>query len=781
MEIGSPVGNIANDLGLNLKEFSSRNFGIASSSKKQYLALNSDNGNLYVNDRIDREKMCGESISCFLNIEAIVENPLNVFHVQVTILDINDNAPSFFNNNIEIEIIESMSPGARFPLGNARDPDIGTNSLQNYKLSSNPFFTLEKKASSDGKRYAELVLEKPLDREKQSTLNLFLTASDGGDPIKTGTAQVNIKVIDVNDNFPIFIQNKYTTNLKENSPIGSTVLQVKANDLDEGSNAQITYSFKNMPDFASHIFILNPKTGEIVIDGHIDFEEIRQFQMDVEAKDGGGLASHSTVIIDVVDENDNAPEITLRSLSTTIPEDSPPGTVIALIKVDDLDNGENGEVVCHIQNEFPVKLTSSSRNYYKIITDRALDREQISEYNVTIVATDKGNPQLSTSRTIPVQITDINDNAPVFEQMSYTVYVPENNLSGASIFSLNASDPDFEHNSRIAYSLANSNIEKLPVSSYVSINSQTGTIYAQRSFDYEQLREFEFQVKAQDGGSPSLHSHSTVKVYIMDRNDNAPKILYPSVGSDGSALFEMVSPSSDKNSLVTKVVAVDADSGHNAWLSYQLLQATEPALFNIGVHSGVIRTSRSFMDRDAVKQTLVILVHDNGKPPLSTTVTVNMIFAENIQGVLPELSKQPKDLESPSELNFYLVMSLALISFLFLVTILLLLIQKCLRSRKSTALQFLSSDIYSKGDPRFATQYGDGTLPYTYQLCTATESGKNEFTFLEPNAEMLTDIMFTDHSVKDDRSQQVTSGELEINTYHEVSLFSRYMILFRLV
>ncbi|XP_030067829.1 protocadherin Fat 3 [Microcaecilia unicolor] len=768
MEIGSPVGNIANDLGLNLKEFSSRSFRIASSSKKQYFALNAENGNLYVNDRIDRERMCGESINCFLSIEAIVENPLNVFHVQVTILDINDNEPSFFNNNIELEIIESISPGARFSLGNARDPDIGTNSLQNYQLSPNPFFTLEEKESSDGKRYAELVLEKPLDREKQSTFNFLLSASDGGDPIRTGTAQVNIKVTDANDNFPIFIQNIYTTNLKENTPIGFTVLQLNANDLDEGSNAEITYSFKNMPDFASQILSLGSKSGEMVIIGHIDFEEIRQIQMDVEAKDGGGLASHCTVIIEVFDENDNAPEITLTSLSTTIPEDSPPGTVIALIKVDDLDYGENGEVVCHIQDGFPVKLTSSSSNYYKIITDSALDREQISEYNVTIIATDKGYPPLSTSKTIPIKITDINDNAPIFEQMSYKVYVPENNLSGASIFIVNASDPDFDQNSRITYSIVNSNIEKLPVSSYVSINSQTGIIYAQRSFDYEQFREFQFQVEAQDSGSPSLYSNSTVKVFIMDRNDNAPKILYPSVGSDGSALFEMVSPSTEKGSLVTKVVAVDADSGHNAWLSYQLLQATEPALFSIGVHSGEIRTSRSFIDRDAVKQKLVILVHDNGKPPLSTTVTVNMIFAENIQGVLPELSNQSRDLESPSELNFYLVMSLALISFLFLVTILLLLIKKCLSSRKSTGLEFLSSDIYSQADPRFVTQYSEGTLPYTYQLCTATESGKNEFTFLEPNAEMLDGIIFADLSAKQDWSKQDTSGKFETNTYHEI-------------
>ncbi|XP_075131442.1 protocadherin gamma-B1-like isoform X30 [Leptodactylus fuscus] len=746
---GTAIGNIAKDLELNVKELALRKFHIVSRGKMQYFNVNLENGDLYVEERIDREEICGTKSTCVLSFEAVIENPLHLYTIRVEIQDVNDNGPSFSKTYFDIGISESALPGVRLNLLHAQDPDLGTNSVQDYKIAENENFSLGIKVNNEGVKSPELILEKSLDRERQDVYEIVLTALDGGKPPKTGTAVIKIIVLDVNDNFPKFNRDTYKISLGENVPIGFLVVQLNVVDEDEGLNAQISYSLQNVPEVLDSVFHLDPLNGTIHVIGDIDYEVIDRYELTVEAKDSGGLADHCKVIIDITDDNDNAPEITITSFSATIPEDSPPATIIALINVNDLDSGQNGEVSCEISENIPFQLISSSANYYKLVTLTNVDRERMSHYNITITAMDNGSPPLSTKKTIQLNISDVNDNPPVFDKGSYIVYVQENNPQGTSIHSVHASDYDINENAKLTYSAISSNIEGIPVSSYVSINSMTGVLYAQRSFDYEQLREFQFQVMAKDSGSPPLSSNVTVRICIIDKNDNAPKILYPSPDTEESSLFEFIPHSAGKGYLVTKVIAVDADSGHNAWLSYHLLQVPDPTLFGIGQHTGEVKIMRDLQDVDNLRQKLVVLVKDNGVPSLSSTVTLNLVVAENFQQVVPEIRKQPTHSDKSSNVTFYLVISIALISCLFIITVIITVIFKCRKSDIPTTFGAYSRNVYPQFTLGCPSEISDTSLPFpfSYDVCVTLDSKQNEIAYLKPVQNVAIDnLIDTDDS-----------------------------------
>ncbi|XP_056373102.1 protocadherin gamma-B2-like isoform X37 [Hyla sarda] len=750
---GSVVGNVAKDLGFNVKDLTFRKFQIVSHDVKQYFRIHLENGDLIVSEKIDRETLCGAKPICVLNLEAVIENPLTFYTITIEIQDVNDNAPTFSKTHFDISISESAIPGVNFLLGNAEDPDLGTNSIQNYSLSDNEYFSLGEKITDDGIRIPEVILKTSLDREKQSLYELTLTASDGGRPSKTGTAIIRVVVLDVNDNFPAFTQDKYSIRLPENAPVGSLVAHLNATDEDEGAYGQISYSFSYSTKSAGLIFSIEPSKGNIVTIGTLDYEVSDSYEMTVEAKDGGGLTSHCKVSIQVIDVNDNVPDITVTTLATTIPEDSPPGTVIAIINVRDLDSGVNGEILCQISDIKDFQLLPSSSNYYKLVTAVSMDQEKNSVYNLIIKCTDKGSPPLSTNKTIQLTISDVNDNAPVYEKANYVVYIMENNQPGTSIHNIVASDLDRGENGKILYSIVNSNIDNIPVTSYISINSMTGVLYAQRSFDYEQLRKFQFQVMAKDSGSPPLSSNVTVRICIIDKNDNAPKILYPSADTEGSALFEFIPHSAEKGYLVTKVIAVDADSGHNAWLSYHLLQVPDPSLLTIGQYNGEIRIGRDLPDIETLRQKIVVLVKDNGVPSLSSTVTVNLVVAETFQQVVPEIKRHLTNSDSKSPVSFYLVISIALISCLFIITVIIIAILKCRKANIPPTFGAYSGNVYPQFTLGCPSEISDTSLPFpfSYDVCVTLDSKQNEMAYLKPVQNVPTEnLIDTDNTAMND-------------------------------
>ncbi|XP_071314665.1 protocadherin gamma-A5-like isoform X46 [Trachinotus anak] len=730
MSVGSVVGNVAEDLGLDVERLKSRNARVYFGDSREYIELNKARGVLLIKERIDRETLCGQTTPCALHFQIILDKPIEFYRIIVEIVDINDNPPAFEKGDIKFKISESAVTGSKFDLERAVDLDVGINGLQTYRLEPTDNFALKLHSQADGSRSVEMILKQPLDREKNEHLSLVLTAVDGGEPRMSGTMQIIITVLDANDNAPVFTKPTYKATVAENSPKGTAVTTVSASDADHGSNGRMTYSIRNTLDDVRHLFEVNEHTGEVRLIGNIDYERSRNYQINVRASDDGGLTDTCKVMVDIIDVNDNYPVIDVMSKTNVISEDIKSHTVVTIINIQDLDDGENGKVKCTINENIPFILKSTENNFYSLVTDSELDRETASEYNITVTCSDEGVPSLSSSVTLTLQISDVNDNAPVFERSSYEAYIVENNTPGLSIFTVKARDADWNQNARVSYILEDSSVNGVPVSSYVSVSADSGVIHAVRSFDYEQIKDFQFRVKAQDGGSPPLSSNVTVKILIQDQNDNPPQVLYP-VQTGGSLVAEMVPRSADVGYLVTKVVAVDVDSGQNAWLSYKLQKATDRALFEVGLQNGEIRTIRQVTDKDAVKQRLTVIVEDNGQPSRSATVIVNVAVADSFPEVLSEFSDFTHDKEYNDNLTFYLVLALAVVSFLFITCLVVIISVKIYRWRQSRILYHSSLPVIPYYPPRYSDTLGTGTLQhvYNYEVCRTTDSRKSDCKF----------------------------------------------------
>ncbi|XP_068445736.1 protocadherin alpha-3-like [Clinocottus analis] len=744
---GTVVGNIAKDLGLDKSTLRDRKYRIVSSNADHLFHVNQNDGVLYVSRKIDREEVCAQSTTCLINLKTVLENPLEVHYVIVEVLDINDHSPSFPEKEKQLEMYESVLPGARFQLKPSRDRDSGQFSVQQYKLSQNDHFRLEIKDKGEDGKIPILVVQKPLDRETAGSHSLVLTALDGGKPPKSGTMNILVNVLDINDNAPVFSKDVYSVVLGENSAIGTPVIQVNATDLDEGPNGEVVYSFSNsMSQNILNIFEINPLNGEITVKGLIDYEEKERYEIEIEASDKGfvPLTTEKSVIIQIVDGNDNAPEIEVTSFSNSIPEDSRPGTTVALISVNDMDSGLNGKVICSTSDNVPFALSPSlQENMYSLVTKSPLDRERKSKYDVTITAKDAGQPSLSSEKTISVVVSDVNDNSPEFSLSPYTFYVTEANEPGASVFSVKAFDRDETDNALISYHILRDGSKDNKVTSFLNINTESGDILALKSFDFETLKTFQFQVVATDSGTPSLSSNVTVNVFILDQNDNAPVILYP-VSSNGSAEgVEEIPRNVNAGHLVTKVRAYDADIGYNGWLLFSLQELTDHSLFGLDRYTGQIRTLRSFTETDEAQHKLVILVKDNGNVSLSATATVVVKVVEPKEAFAASDVKSATMDEEENNVTFYLMITLGSVSTLFLISIIVLIAMQCSKSTDYTS-KYLQEPNY------------DGTLCHSIQY----RSGEKRYMLVGPRMSIGSTIAPGSHANTLMLPDRRTAGEV---------------------
>ncbi|KAM8732990.1 protocadherin alpha-3-like [Acanthopagrus schlegelii] len=728
---GTAVGNVAKDLGLDVSSLSDRRFRVVSESKETYFEVNQNNGVLYVRSKIDREELCQSTGACLIELKVIVENPLEIHYVVVEITDVNDHSPTFPEKEQRFKIFEQTIPGRRFQLHAARDPDAGINSIRTYTLTSNEHFEVDIRQSDEDK-VPFLVLKKSLDREQKDKHTLLVTAVDGGKPPRSGTLNVSIIVLDSNDNRPVFSQEIYQISIQENVPLGTSIFRMNATDPDEGTNSEIEYSLvKTLKKEVYDIFELDKLTGVIQVKGIVDYEKNDVYKLDVEASDKGTppLTGECRVIIKIKDVNDNPPEIEVTSLSNTVSEDSKPGTMISLISMKDKDSGVNGKIISSITSDVPFELKPSYKeNIYSVVTKGFLDREEVSHYEIIIKATDCGEPPLSTFKTLNIQISDVNDNRPQFEQNPLQFYLVENNVAGASIFSVSATDKDLNDNAAISYHIVREGSQN-DIMSFLNVNSDNGHITALKSFDFEVLKTFQFQIVATDSGTLSLSSNVTVNVFILDQNDNAPVILYP-VSSNGSAEgVEEIPRNVNAGHLVTKVRAYDADIGYNGWLLFSLQEVTDHSLFGLDRYTGQIRTLRSFTETDEAEHKLLILVKDNGNVSLSATATVIVKLVEPKEAFAASDVKSATKVDEEDNVTFYLMITLGSVSVLFIISIIVLIAMQCSKSTDYTS-KYLQETNY------------DGTLCHSIQY----RSGDKRYMLVGPRMSIGSTIVPGSHA-----------------------------------
>uniref|UniRef100_A0A8U7P4C4 Uncharacterized protein n=1 Tax=Corvus moneduloides TaxID=1196302 RepID=A0A8U7P4C4_CORMO len=747
---GTVVGRLAQDLGLEAGEAEARRLRLVAQGRRASVEVSGASGALLVSSRLDREELCGKSAPCALRLEVLVERPLRVFHVQLEVTDINDNAPIFPAARKNLSIAESSLPGSRFPLEGASDADIGANAQLSYTLSPSEHFTLDVKSSDENRKSLFLVLAKSLDRETIPVHRLLLTASDGGRPSLTGTTELVISVLDANDNAPQFNQSVYKVKLPESAEVGTFVARVNATDADEGSNKEFSYSIlSSIPIGNKGLFTIDTKTGEIRLTGTLDFENVRLHELQIEATDKGTppLSGHCSVELEVLDVNDNAPEVWVTSLSVPVPEDASVGTVVALLSVSDRDSGANGRVRCWVWPASPFGLEATFAGSYSLVLREALDRERVSEYEVEVRAEDGGAPALRGRRGLRVAVSDVNDNAPAFAQAVYTVLARENNAAGAELARLWARDPDEAGNGRVSYSVWEGGVGGgwRPASSYVSVDAESGRLWALQPLDYEELQVLQFEVRAVDAGEPPLCGNATVQLFVLDENDNAGGAAGEAAAAAGSVsvsgtLWAWAAWGAPAGQVVAKIRAVDADSGYNAWLRYELWEPRGKGPFRVGLYSGEVSTARALEEADGPRQRLLIVVRDHGEPARSATATLSVSLVEAAEAALAAAagsssssSRSAAGAEmgagaASAATNVWLVVAICAVSSLFLLAVVLY-----GASRWAPRAAVLSGP----GPTTLVCASEVGSWSYSQRhsrsLCVADGAGKSDLMVFSPN------------------------------------------------
>ncbi|XP_028277727.1 protocadherin-16 [Parambassis ranga] len=520
--------------------------------------------------------------------------------VSITVNDINDHAPVFPKKNAVLKIPEHTAVGTRFSLEPATDADKDQLTTQGYAIREGNVgqtFKLETKRAANKVLYLDLVVNGLLDREKRSSYSLVLEAFDGGSPRRMGSMTLEVTVTDINDHAPVFNQSRYHAIISESLPQGSSILQVFATDEDEGDNGLVLYEINRRQSDPDRYFVIDLKSGVITLNRPLDYELKRVHELVVQARDNASHpeVTNAFVTIHVRDYNDNQPTMTIIFLSEDgsprISEGAQPGQYVARISVTDPDYGEYANVNVSLEGgDGKFALTTKDSIIYLIYVDQVLDREERDSYHLRVMATDSGTPPLRAESSFTIQVTDINDNPPLFDQQAYRQTIPEVVYPGSFVLQVTARDKDQGPNGDVRYSLLKG---KNSHSDWFSIDPVTGIITTATALDFESEPAPSVTVVATDSGRPPLSSTAKVDIVLQDVNDNTPVF-------SSSFYNASIKENTPAGTCFLEVSATDEDRGSFGTISYTLGSASGspvPTHFTIDKETGHLCTSTA-LDRD---------------------------------------------------------------------------------------------------------------------------------------------------------------------------------------
>lgn len=567
-------------------------------------------GEIYVNKPLDREEVS----HYFLEITVTDGTYVSKNHVSVDVLDANDNPPICLKSRYKELVIENTAPETYILTVEAKDADEKRNAQMQYYLTGDGAtdFIID---SSTG----IIKTAKPLDREVQSSYLLTAHIQDKGHLDWECNCIVEVLLSDINDNPPIFTKLVYSVAVPEDSEIGTLLGKVHATDKDLDINRKISYSFV---DSSNDHFSIDSITGIVRLQESLDRETKAMYNLTIKATDHGvsPLSSITTLLVLVQDINDNPPEFSQKQYSAIIPENASVGTEILRVLAASRDSGINAEITYSILTGDDDGSFSIHPKSGIITISKKLDFEKIREYCLTIQAVDGGTPALTNEAIVNISITDINDNAPLFNQPSYRTIIREDAAAGDKIIQVMASDADSIFNAKLQYEIING--DRL---GHFSIDNQSGYISVAGNLDREMISNYVLEIKCTDSGNPPLFSTALVNVEVSDLNDNAPlfsQMNYTAVVQEGKPLGFMV----------LKFSVIDTDAPPNTSpFTFTFISGNEDNAFRLVQQEASLRTASKFDHNHQKKYNLHIRVTDNGEPPLSSETWVTVIIIEESQ------------------------------------------------------------------------------------------------------------------------------------------------------